>query len=178
MNTAIQRQSPPDRAGFERAQRGGHQLRADVTASPSELLLPRLDGVITSGKGWRAQCPSCGGKSKKLAIAEGDDGRLLLTCFAGCPAHDVVAAVGLTVADLFVRRDFRTLTRAERSELRQRALIPKWRAALEVVVHEATVVQIAACKLSDGTPLTQAEHCRMGKAACRIFEAKEVLDVR
>ncbi len=32
-------------------------------AIPSALLLPRLEGVITTGKGWRARCPVHGGKS-------------------------------------------------------------------------------------------------------------------
>jgi hypothetical protein len=34
-------------------------------------------------------------------VAEGDDGRVLLKCFAGCPVEQIVEALGLTLADLF-----------------------------------------------------------------------------
>jgi hypothetical protein len=34
-------------------------------------------------------------------VAEGDDGRVLLNCFAGCSLKDIVAAVGREVRDLF-----------------------------------------------------------------------------
>lgn len=149
-----------------------------IAVAPLQHLLGRLDGVITTGKGHRACCPSCGGKSRKLAIAEGDNGTVLLHCFAGCTAHDVLAAVGLTVGDLFVRRDLRTMTPAERSQMRQAALLPRWKAALEVLGHEASVVLIAANKLGQGDLLDDEELTRMRISALRIFDAKEVLCAR
>jgi hypothetical protein len=36
-----------------------------------------------------------------VSISEGEDGRALLNCFAGCDYTDVVAALGLSVVDLF-----------------------------------------------------------------------------
>lgn len=149
--------------------------RPQFTASPSALLLPRLEGVITTGKGWRARCPAHGGKSASLSIAEGDNGTLLLHCFAGCSAHDVLAAVGLQVGDLFVRKDLRSMTTAERSQLRQAAMLPRWRAALAVLVTEATVLLIAANKMGDGEPLDDAELTRLRVATLKVFDAAEVL---
>lgn len=145
---------------------------------PSALLLPLLEGVITTGKGWRARCPAHGGKSASLAITEGDNGTLLLHCFAGCQVHDVLAAVGLQVGDLFVRKDLRNMTPAERSQLRQIALLPRWKAALEVLVTEASVVLIGASHLGDGKPLDDTDLTRLRVAALRIFDAKEVLSAR
>lgn len=151
---------------------------ANLTADPFERLLGRLEGVQRHGKGCRALCPACGGKSRKLSVTQGDDGRVLLHDFGGCSPHDVLAAVGLTVSDLFVRRDLRTMTPSERSQLRQAAMIPRWRAALEVLTHEATVTLIAANRLADGHSLEPDELLRMQAAALRIFDAGEVLNAR
>jgi len=145
---------------------------------PSQLLLTRLDGVITSGKGWRCFCPSCGGRSRKVSIAESENGSLLIHCFGGCAVHEVLGAVGLTVGDLFQRRDLRTMSAIERREYRQHALIPKWRAALDVLSHEATVLLIAASKMGDGDLLDDAELTRMRLAAVKVFDVKEVLSAR
>jgi hypothetical protein len=51
-----------------------------------------------------ARCPAHDDKNPSLAIAEGDDGRALLTCHAGCATAAVVEALGLTMADLFPLR--------------------------------------------------------------------------
>lgn len=152
--------------------------QSNVTIDPAQRLLGRLEGVITTGKGWRARCPAHGGKSASLAITEGDGGRLLLHCFAGCQVHDVLAAVGLQVGDLFMRKDLRSMTPAERSQLRQAALLPRWKAALEVLVAEASVVLIGASQLGDGAPLDDTDLSRLRVAALRIFDAQEVLSAR
>ncbi|MEP6898696.1 MAG: hypothetical protein ABI870_09210 [Rhodanobacter sp.] len=134
--------------------------------------------MITTGKGWRARCPAHGGKSASLAIAQGDNGTLLLHCFAGCQAHEVLAAVGLQVGDLFVRKDLRSMSPAERSQLRQAALLPRWRAALEVLTHEAHVLLIAANKIGDGFELDDDELTRIRVSALKVFDAQEVLHAR
>jgi hypothetical protein len=146
--------------------------------SPTELLLGRLEGVIKAGKGWRAQCPHCGGKGRKLSISEGDNGTVLATCFSCHDIHAVLEKVGLTVSDLFVRKDLRSMSAAERSQLRQSALLPRWRAALEVLVTEANVLLVAANELGDGEPLNHVGRGRVRVAALRIFDAAEVLNAR
>ncbi|MDE2255904.1 MAG: hypothetical protein KGL42_16775 [Betaproteobacteria bacterium] len=172
------RRSPAGKAGLQ--DRTGSNTSRNITTigTPSQLLLPRLEGVIKTGKGWRARCPSHGGKSASLAITEGDNGTLLLHCFAGCPVHDVLGAVGLQMGDLFQRQHYRNMNPAERSQLRQAALIPRWRAALDVLRHEATVLLIAASKMGDGDLLDDAELTRMRVAALKIFDCGEVLNAR
>jgi hypothetical protein len=145
---------------------------------PAQQLLGRLEGVIKTGKGWRARCPVHGGKSASLSIAEGDNGTLLLHCFAGCAVHDVLVAVGLEVGDLFPRRDLKSMSRAERSQFQQASLLPRWRAALEVLNTEANVVLIAAGQLADNHPLKDADLTRARVACLRIFDAREVLNAR
>jgi hypothetical protein len=127
------------------------------------------------GSGWIANCSAHEDRSPSLSITEGEDGRLLLHCFAGCQVHDILAAVGLTVSDLFVRKDLRGLSAAERSTLRQAALLPRWRAALNVLATEATVLLIAAAKMGDGDLLDDAELTRMRVAALKVFDAQAVL---
>ena len=64
-------------------------------------LLSRLNGVRSRGTGkWSARCPSHQDRSPSLSIGEGAD-RILLHCFALCEKRDIVAALGLTMADLF-----------------------------------------------------------------------------
>lgn len=55
-----------------------------------------------NGVGWKSRCPSHEDNAPSLSVSEGDDGRVLLNCFAGCKADSIVDAIGLKVADLFV----------------------------------------------------------------------------
>lgn len=48
-----------------------------------------------------ARCPAHPDSNPSLSINEGRDGRVVLHCHAGCTVGDIVAAVGLTEADLF-----------------------------------------------------------------------------
>lgn len=52
---------------------------------------------------WRGPCPSPAhiSNSPKLSVREGDDGRTLIYCFAGCRTEDVLHAAGLDWSDLF-----------------------------------------------------------------------------
>lgn len=66
-----------------------------------EVLLQRLDGVRPSGQSrWVAKCPAHQDKSPSLSICD-RDGIILLHCFALCETADVLAAVGLSFADLY-----------------------------------------------------------------------------
>lgn len=54
------------------------------------------------GKGkWSSHCPAHEDAKASLSIAEGDDGRVLLTCHAGCDVKSIVAALGLAMRELF-----------------------------------------------------------------------------
>jgi AAA domain len=67
---------------------------------PVKNLVSRLQAK-RSGKGWIANCPAHEDQNPSLSISEGADGRALLKCFAGCSTESVLAALGLTVRDLF-----------------------------------------------------------------------------
>ncbi len=51
-----------------------------------------------------SQCPGHGSWGYSLSIRETDDGTVLLHCFAGCNALDVLDVLGMTARDLFPTR--------------------------------------------------------------------------
>src|SRR3954463_9555222 len=67
-----------------------------------DQLLARLDGVRSKGNNqWACKCPAHEDRSPSLSIKHADDGTILINCFAGCDANDVLAAVGMNIRDLF-----------------------------------------------------------------------------
>ena len=68
-------------------------------------LISRLDGVRSRGHDrWIAKCPAHDDRSPSLSIRETEDGTVLIKCFAGCGAVNVLQAVGLELVDLFPER--------------------------------------------------------------------------
>ena len=73
-----------------------------IAARPVETVLGHLRDAKRVGDGkWSARCPAYDDTHASLGIAEGKDGRALLTCRAGCETADVVRAIGLQMRDLF-----------------------------------------------------------------------------
>ena len=66
-----------------------------------ERILQRLTGVRTALRGWVACCPAHDDKEPSLSIGIGEEGQVLLKCFAGFAIAHIVEALGMTVADLF-----------------------------------------------------------------------------
>lgn len=66
-----------------------------------EAFCLRLQDVRRNGNGWMACCPAHEDRNPSLSISEGDDGRVLLHCFAGCDPKAIVEAVGLRLQDLY-----------------------------------------------------------------------------
>lgn len=73
--------------------------------TPLECLLAKLPDAKQTSKGYSARCPAHEDRRASLSIAEGDDGRALVHCHAGCKAEAICAAVGLTVLDLMPTGD-------------------------------------------------------------------------
>jgi hypothetical protein len=67
-----------------------------------QVLLARLERVRRSANGWTARCPAHDDATPSLAVSLGEDGRILLKCFAGCEVAAIVGAVDVALADLFV----------------------------------------------------------------------------
>lgn len=74
------------------------------SATPCETVVARLQNVKRSGSGFTAHCPAHEDQNNSLSVSEGDDGRVLLNCFAGCQVSTIAANIGLSLADLFPRQ--------------------------------------------------------------------------
>ncbi len=71
-------------------------------SDPVAAILALLPDHKPAGSGqWIARCPAHDDHNPSLSIAQGDDGRVLLRCHAGCETAAVVAALGLAMRDLF-----------------------------------------------------------------------------
>ena len=55
--------------------------------------------------GWQCCCPAHDDRTPSLSIKDGDDGRALLKCHAGCSIDLICAAMKLTKRELFTRND-------------------------------------------------------------------------
>jgi hypothetical protein len=123
-------------------------------------LLNKVQGLKKVGRErWIARCPSHADKSPSLAIRELSDGRVLLKCFAGCEALEVLNAVGLEFRDLMPEKlvDYKR----ERKPFYDSDL-------LLIIRDEARVVYLSALHLSKGNLLSDVNLRRLALAAQRI----------
>src|SRR4051812_17498971 len=77
------------------------------SSDPVEKVRTRLgDDATIHRSEVRARCPSHNGNStNSLSLRRGDNGGAVLFCHGGCSQEEVVAALGLTMADLFPREN-------------------------------------------------------------------------
>ncbi len=149
-------------------------LSPTVSTSPVELLLARLDRVQKSGQGWRADCPTGHRTHGTLSIAQADSGAVLLHCFSGCPASDVLGALGLTLADVMPER-LRDASPEGRRAARDRFRLASVTAAAGLLTAESLIVADLASQILAGCRLSDADHARAMVAAQRIADARQVL---
>src|SRR5262245_31388130 len=72
-------------------------------------------GGRKAGAGWMARCPAHEDREPSLSIADGDNGKVLVRCHAGCEQHRVIAALrGRGVWDAAEQRPIRLLGKADR----------------------------------------------------------------
>jgi hypothetical protein len=70
---------------------------------PIDRILSHLKTPTRTANGYLAHCPAHEDKEKSLSISTGDDGRVLLKCFAGCTVKEIVKSMRLEMRDLFPR---------------------------------------------------------------------------
>ena len=169
MNTRNEGARRQPGAAFDTTPADTHVARPSIDA-----LLHRLERVQRSGQGWRADCPNGHKTHGTLSLARGDDGRLLLHCFAGCSAADVLGALGLTLGDVMPER-LRDDSPEGRRTARERFRLASVTAAAGALEREARVVLIAGCDLLRGQALPPDDVQRLGEAVERIGAAREAL---
>ncbi|MBT8766296.1 virulence-associated protein E [Metapseudomonas boanensis] len=121
---------------------------------PADKLLPQLSRVQqVKPKQWTALCPAHDDQTPSLRIVETADGTLLLKCWAGCTAAEIVEAVELTLRDLFPEDHQRPARRGPH------------RAAID---HERRIVVFGLLLLAQGAKLPLSDLERLETARRRL----------
>jgi len=148
-----------------------------MSTAPVEALLSRLDGAHSTGRGrWVARCPAHEDSSPSLSIAEGDNGRVLVHCFAGCGAAEIVDAVGLDLRDLFPPRPGASgdvTTRDGHRQARMRCELNA-REVIVLLARDALTVAVAAGNVAAGTAMTAEDVGLLIEIAGRIHRVWEL----
>jgi hypothetical protein len=132
-------------------------------------LLDRLQGVRQTGPGrWLAKCPAHEDRSPSLSLRELDDGIVLVKCFAGCGAADVVGAVGLGLSDLFPDRA------ADHRRRPSHSRVPVAE-ALASIDHEAHVVAAIGADLLAHREIDAPTWERLALAVHRIGDTRALV---
>lgn len=132
--------------------------------------LSRLDGVKKTSRGWMAKCPGHADKSPSLTIAQGDDGRILIKCWAGCGIDEVCGAVGVELHELFPERP---------KQDHVRGLSRPFPAGdvLEAVAADVFIVAFMAAAMASapaGYGLTDTDKALLDQCYARLMEAQRL----
>jgi len=134
-----------------------------------DKILNALNGVkqIKPNK-FKALCPVHSEKTPSLSISNLPDDRVIMHCF-GCGANglDVIKAIGLDPQDLFPER-----LESHKSERQQFSAND----ILKLLLHEMTVVSIAAQMIGQGKTLAHEDIIRVEKSRHRIDEAVQYVN--
>lgn len=128
-------------------------------------LVARLEKAKrTSRDSWLACCPAHKDRTPSLTVRGLDDGRILVHCFSGCGAADVMAAIGLETSDLFPKAlaDHMPAVRQPFSATD----------VLRALRREAAIVAISSADLAEGKPVDRE---RVFLASERIADACEYI---
>ena len=139
----------------------------------AKKLLHHLDNVKETGAGkWQARCPAHDDKNPSLSVKEINDGTLLLKCWGGCSAGEIVGAVGLELSDLFPKQDAFDHTRTPRRETRPWSALD----VLRALMHEITIVAVVAGRLNNAG-LSPEDSARLALATQRLWAAGSAVNV-
>ena len=143
--------------------------------TPIENLISRLDKVKGRNGSWTARCPAHADNGPSLAVREGEDGRVLLHCFAGCETVSVLGAIGMDMTDLFPPDN----KRKEYPVTGKPSMKPAFFSSdlMRIIHFEALVVQIVAFDIAKSKPVSAETRERMLTAYQRIDEAVRYANV-
>jgi putative DNA primase/helicase len=72
---------------------------------PIDRVVERLKDARVHNGYLMALCPAHDDREPSLSLKEGDDGRVLIKCHAGCTTENIVEAIGLEMHDLFDEKE-------------------------------------------------------------------------
>ncbi len=130
--------------------------------------ISRMDGVRQTAPGqWIAKCPGHDDNSPSLSVKETDDGTILIHCFAGCSAQQIVESVGLELSDLFPPCETYSGPIKKRRNYKAAWLLSK---------HSFWILALATNSLERNEKLNEADLASVRKARARILDVMEVIN--
>jgi hypothetical protein len=139
-------------------------MNSDYT--PFERITSQLENVVHAQNGQaRAICPSHESRNntRTLAIKESDEGGVLVHCFAGCSAAEILAPLGLELADLYPKPLQST---PGRTFTKKAAFSP--REALRILSFEITLASMFIDNVIDKRVLSEKDWNRFLLARDRV----------
>lgn len=132
-------------------------------------LLARLKKVRKTGpNNWIACCPAHEDKNPSMTVGVGDNGGILMYCFALCPIDAITGAMGLEVSDLMPERP------QGREYVAGRARPFPVADVLEAVADETFYVAYMAATMAQGYVLEPRDREILWQSYERIMEARRV----
>ncbi len=117
--------------------------------------LRELDCKPCGGSGqWSARCPSHSDRTPSLSIGQGDDGRVLMRCHAGCSCKEILDAMGLSYRDLHVNDSGKKWRRlADRSSTQPNRAFRTHSKNRRIFTTELAAISSLSCKLGKPSKL-------------------------
>ncbi|MBU2766151.1 virulence-associated protein E [Acidithiobacillus ferrivorans] len=141
----------------------------DSNDTAIDRVLHHLDQVKSIGTGkWQALCPAHDDRRPSLSIKATNDGTVLLKCWAGCGAAEIVSALGLSLGDLFPG-DRRNLQDYGTGGPTRRSF--DYQDALTGIAHEVTVARLIVEAVNRGDEVDTDTLDRLALAETRISDA-------
>jgi hypothetical protein len=103
-----------------------------------------------------------------MSIRETADGTVLIKCFAGCGALEIIKKVGMKPADLFPQEYRAPMTQ------RGPARPNHWHArqdAMKTVMRETQLVGLIASDIAEGRPVSKQDAERCAECVIKITQA-------
>ena len=154
--------------------RGANQNDFNSGKAPLENLLSRLENVQKRGERYRAKCPAHGGKNTgTLSVSETNEGKILIKCWVGCSAQEVICSIGLEMTDLFPARLKHHSTPEQIQKWKQNAIHHDWCDFLNIAAYEMNIIYVAGGVIRAGKPLSDENNIRLDIALERIRQIGE-----
>ena len=133
-------------------------------------LLAKLTGVRPAGEGrWFARCPAHDDSSPSLSIRDTGE-TILLNCFAGCNATDVLSAIGMEWKDIYPDRWTCAKNRPNEGADRYTR---RTMAHFDPLDVEQWVLKIADADLAAGKELNGFDRARVEVAKERVIAGRQ-----
>jgi hypothetical protein len=134
-----------------------------------ENLLNNLRKVRKMGQDrWLACCPAHDDKSPSMSIRALPDGAVLVHCFAGCSVHEIVAAAGLDISELFPEK-------TEHFVPRQKMPFTH-REAMAALVPEIFTIALIGRQMASGIPNDEKTQQALILAVSRVSAAHSYVE--